>query len=33
AGGAPGAAPVGGAPAPLLPGVTVGGAPRPNNAG
>jgi hemophore len=30
-GGAPGTAPVGGAPAPLLPGVTVGGAPRPNN--
>jgi heme-binding protein len=32
-GGGAGAAPVGGAPAPLLPGVTIGGAPRPTNAG
>jgi hemophore len=32
-GGAPGVSPVGGAAAPLLPGVTVGGAPRPTNAG
>ena len=32
-GGAPGTAPSGGAPGAMLPGVTVGGAPRPNNVG
>jgi hemophore len=32
-GGAPGTAPSGGAPGAMLPGVTVGGAPRPNSVG